>query len=171
MWAVKVPGQLIPAHGNPADLAVPWAQAFMGSWPLQLEGWIIGSLRLAGVELFKREEVVAQRDRPDVEGEFDRGDAFVSGAIAVQGGYHDLCVLPASSLGASQTGDVHPEDLYLVFASHLVHTMSDKLTGGPLGTAEMSKQAGLALRGLIWFHQLYSRILVDLAVKRLTSRL
>ncbi|OCF34412.1 hypothetical protein I316_03926 [Kwoniella heveanensis BCC8398] len=310
VWAVKVPSELATnlrlqktshqggdtqkgdtgsddvlqvGDSNGTDLGILWARAFMDSWPLRLERYVIRSLAAVGMEAFKRKEKVPQRNRDNTDGEmFEKGDAFVNGVfiveahdqipfdlvqstsetaergqnqadtkdastsrivlrwgsvvppspaqpsststpsdnvgISIMGGYHTLAVLPSSllfpsnySASSTQLGklpiapsnETNPSDekgeLYFVFASHAVHrklnTASKRQTSlqttaepisagsvdsfpdakndinGSISTAEYMKDRPLNDRLLVWFHHQYSRLLVDLAMKRVAESL
>ncbi|KAK8844598.1 hypothetical protein IAR55_006445 [Kwoniella newhampshirensis] len=183
-----------------------WTKAFWGSWPLKVEGRIIGLLTRFGLGVVTPHE--GTKSEYDERGRWkgtEVGTRLVGGGFTVdavdhspeaprhicrwgslthsptsslfiRGGYHTLAILspstlPAASLPASaQASD---DDILLVFASHAVY----KRPVPPRINAQGEEEYVSALdyipdstwrdRLLGRFHELYSRILIDLAVGRM----
>ncbi|ORY89281.1 hypothetical protein BCR35DRAFT_350291 [Leucosporidium creatinivorum] len=233
-WSAVVPRRLLAGHGlregsSPTtasgkdDLALAWARAFWGTWPLALERNIMKLLVSTGVgpfELRKGKEGTTEVDARN----FAQGAKVLDGLFIVEahdepsgpskeelaspstndgsslstqeptiegpiiaswwlspvptspsasgrllGGYHSFSVtsLPPPFSSASEAEDL----VRLDFSCHiLVDSPLDKRSHpSSTGTAEFSASLSLVQKLAMQFHLLYSRILMDCAIKRLKS--
>ncbi|KAJ6592584.1 hypothetical protein B0H19DRAFT_1055290 [Mycena capillaripes] len=172
-----------------------FARTFWDSWPLRVERHIVVPLANLGIIFGVRAGSVGhQSEGGFVEGSTVMGGGFIveahdptattstetlhgplviswwlrpvedSGRIGLLGGYHSFAV--------EDTDPVASEDsVRLCFVSHLVLSQSDSADGEPRSIPSRDLRGfSLKQRVLMHFHELYSRILLDLAVKGLERR-
>ncbi|WWD22851.1 hypothetical protein CI109_107345 [Kwoniella shandongensis] len=99
-----------------------------------------------------------------------------SAPFFIVGGYHTLTILPTSALPSTSlppSTEVSTDDVLLVFISHAVHRTPISLQTNAQGEEELLSELD-QLPNLDWkdrllgkFHEEYSRILIDLAVRRM----
>ncbi|KAF7341211.1 hypothetical protein MVEN_01856500 [Mycena venus] len=190
MFVATVPRRLLE-HDDPEDAPlVVFARAFWESWPLMIEQRIVHMLARFGV-LFQTRggHVGAEGERSFVETARILGGLFVvevheaplgplitswwlrpskteSGRVGILGGYHSFAVEDVPQVGNEPEPTVR-----LCFVSHLVLSAPTPpdVASGSIPTKNLQ---GLSLRQtlIMQFHILYSRILLDLAVRRLQGR-
>ncbi|KAJ7633638.1 hypothetical protein DFH06DRAFT_1437642 [Mycena polygramma] len=195
MWAVTVPRRLVSSTNDGA--LVEFARAFWSSWPLRIERRIVVTLARAGILFHTRtgENVGDEGKRqftktaPILDGLFivEAHDATTKTAagvlngpivaswwlrpqegsdtnkqVGLLGGYHSFAV---------EDPNPESESVRLCFVSHLILSES-----APPPNAEGSLPTdalhvlNFRQRLIMHFHTLYSRILLDLAVRGLETR-
>ncbi|KAF8187574.1 hypothetical protein K438DRAFT_1936473 [Mycena galopus ATCC 62051] len=192
MFVATVPRRLLEHNISEDTPLVVFAHAFWGSWPLMVERRIVHILARFGV-LFQIRggDVGAEGERSFLETARILGGLFVveaheaplgplvtswwlrpsegfpkPGRVGILGGYHSFVVEDMPQIGNEPEPTVR-----LCFVSHLVlsappRTPTPDVASESIPTRDLQ---GLSLRQtlIMHFHILYSRILLDLAMRRL----
>ncbi|KAJ7476690.1 hypothetical protein FB451DRAFT_1243773 [Mycena latifolia] len=188
MWTATIPRRLLQVSAKSSaeveDEVFVFARAFWGSWPLQLERRIVHTLARMGVIFQMRGgEVGREAEHRFVNTARILGGLFVVEAqsppalvttwwlkpptaethkVGVLGGYHSFAVED----DGSSSGEGEPT-VRLCFVSHLI--LSAPAPPADALSLPSNELTGFSLRQrlIMHFHALYSRILMDLAVKAL----
>ncbi|KAJ6450578.1 hypothetical protein C8R47DRAFT_1204677 [Mycena vitilis] len=195
MWAVTVPRRLVSSTTDGA--LAEFAGAFWASWPLQIERRVLTTLAHAGISLFNTRtggNVADEGKRqftttaPMLDGLFivEAHDATTKTAggllngpiiaswwlrpqeisdtdkpVGLLGGYHSFAVDEPNS---------ESESVRLCFVSHLVLSNSSPPETESSLPADELRILNSRQRLIMRFHTLYSRTLLDLAVRGLETR-